>query len=215
MVRRSCVLLCKQADGVISFPRFADLLQEPAQWIYLFSIGDDRFYWLNQRQQPVGEPFAMDEHLYFAPPTAPGTYAYAGLVGFQLHNWYNRHRYCGRCGTPLQPDSKERMMRCPQCDCMSYPQICPAVIIGLTHGDKILLSKYKGRNYKDYALLAGFCRSGRNHRRNSAARGFGGGWAPAKKSLYYKSQPWPPLVRYYLVSLLNWTARMKPSSGGG
>ena len=77
----SCVLLCKQADGVISFPRFADLLQEPAQWIYLFSIGDDRFYWLNQRQQPVGEPFAM-ESIYTLRHLQPRHYAYAGLVGF-------------------------------------------------------------------------------------------------------------------------------------
>lgn len=186
----SCVLLCKQADGMISFPRFADLLQEPAQWIYLFSIGDDRFYWLNQRQQPVGEPFAM-ESIYTLRHLQPRHYAYAGLVGFQLHNWYNRHRYCGRCGTPLQPDSKERMMRCPQCDCMSYPQICPAVIIGLTHGDKILLSKYKGRNYKDYALLAGFAEVGETIEETVQREVWEEVGLPVKNIRYYKSQPWP------------------------
>lgn len=39
---------------------------------------------------------------------------------------------------------------------MEFPKICPAVIIGVTHGDRILMSKYTGRSYKNYALLAGF-----------------------------------------------------------
>ena len=43
---------------------------------------------------------------------------------------------------------------------MEFPKICPAVIIGVTDGDKILMSKYAGRTYKKYALLAGFTEIG-------------------------------------------------------
>ena len=131
------------------------------------------------------------ESIYSLRHLQPRHYAYAGLVGFHLHTWYNRHRFCGRCGTPLQPDGKERMMRCPACDCMSYPQICPAVIIGLTHGDKILLSKYNGRNYKDYALLAGFAEVGETIEETVKREVWEEVGLHVKNIRYYKSQPWP------------------------
>ncbi|MFR8118995.1 MAG: NUDIX domain-containing protein [Lachnospira sp.] len=43
---------------------------------------------------------------------------------------------------------------------MVFPKICPAVIIGVTDGDRILLTKYAGRTYKNYALVAGFTEIG-------------------------------------------------------
>ena len=57
-------------------------------------------------------------------------------------------------------DEKERMMRCPSCGLMEFPKICPAVIVGVTDGNRILMSKYAGRSYKIYALLAGFTEIG-------------------------------------------------------
>jgi len=39
---------------------------------------------------------------------------------------------------------------------MIFPRINPAMIIALTDGDRIMLSKYAGRNYTRYGLLAGF-----------------------------------------------------------
>ena len=52
------------------------------------------------------------------------------------------------------------MMQCPKCGLMEFPKICPAVIIGVIDGDRILMSKYAGREYKKYALLAGFTEIG-------------------------------------------------------
>ena len=178
-------------ESHITFPRFSDLKNpDTVQWIYLFSIDHERFYWINQRECPLGEPFEMLP-IFALRSHHPQHHTYAGLVGFHLHNWYNRHRFCGRCGTALNPDEKERMMRCPECNVMMFPQICPAVIIGLTHGDKILLSKYRGRNYKDYALLAGFSEIGETIEdtvRREVQEEVG---LPVKNIRYYKSQPWP------------------------
>ena len=81
---------------------------------------------------------------------------FAGVTGWQLHRWYTSRRYCGRCGSPMVKDAKERMMFCPECHLMEYPKISPAVIIAVTDGNRILMSKYAGREYKKYALLAGF-----------------------------------------------------------
>ena len=41
---------------------------------------------------------------------------------------------------------------------MEFPKICPAVIIGVTCGDKILMSKYAGRDFTDYACWPDFAR---------------------------------------------------------
>lgn len=184
------VLLRQDGDQII-FPRFSDLSDPQAvQWIYLFSIGEDRFYWINQRECPAGEPFQMLP-IFALRAHTPRHHAYAGLVGFHLHNWYNRHRFCGRCGSALKPDEKERMMRCPDCNVMMFPQICPAVIIGLTHGDKILLSKYRGRNYKDYALLAGFAEIGETIEETVKREVWEEVGVHVKNIRYYKSQPWP------------------------
>ena len=40
-----------------------------------------------------------------------------------------------------EKDSKERMLYCEFCHNMEFPKICPAVIIGVTDGDKILISE--------------------------------------------------------------------------
>ena len=184
-------VLLRQEGDTICFPRFSDLPNpEAVQWIYLFSIDEHRFYWINQRTCPLDAPFQMIP-IFSLRGCQPQHYAYAGLVGFHLHNWYNRHRYCGRCGTALQPEEKERMLRCPDCNAMLYPQICPAVIIGLIHGDKILLSKYRGRNYKDYALLAGFTEIGETIEETVKREVWEEVGLHVKNIRYYKSQPWP------------------------
>ena len=37
---------------------------------------------------------------------------FAAATAYHLYVWYRDNRYCGRCGKELQPDTKERMMRC-------------------------------------------------------------------------------------------------------
>ena len=85
---------------------------------------------------------------------------------------------------------KERMMRCPECGLMEFPKICPAVIIGVTDGGRILMSKYAGREYKAYALLAGFAEIGEpieDTVRREVMEEVG---LQVKNITYYKSQPW-------------------------
>ena len=70
------------------------------------------------------------------------------------------------------------------------PVLCPAVIVGITNGDKIILSKYEGRRFKRYALIAGFAEIGETieetvHREVMEEVGL-----KVKNLRYYKSQPW-------------------------
>ncbi len=71
-----------------------------------------------------------------------------------------------------------------------YPRICPAVIVAVRHGDKLLVSKYAGREYKNIALLAGFAEVGETieetvHREVMEEVGI-----KVKNLQFYKSQPW-------------------------
>lgn len=87
-------------------------------------------------------------------------------------------------------DKKERMLFCPECGCMEYPKICPAVIVGVTDGNRILMSKYAGREYKKYALLAGFAEIGETLEDTVRREVMEEVGLKVKNITYYKSQPW-------------------------
>jgi NAD+ diphosphatase len=115
---------------------------------------------------------------------------YAVMTGWHLYNWYRSNRICGCCGTPTEHDTKERMLRCPSCGNLIFPRISPAVIVAVTDGDRLLLSKYAGRAYTRYALLAGYTEIGETieqtvHREVLEEVGL-----KVKNLRYYKSQPW-------------------------
>ena len=90
----------------------------------------------------------------------------------------------------MKHDTKERMMYCPSCNRQEYPVLMPAVIVAITNGDKVILSKYEGRSYKRYALIAGFAEIGETieetvHREVMEEVGL-----KVKNLRFYKSQPW-------------------------
>ena len=112
------------------------------------------------------------------------------MTAWHLYNWYRNNRYCGRCGKPTVHDAKERMVRCQHCGNLIFPRISPAVIVAVTDGDRLLLSKYAGRGYTRYALLAGYTEIGETieqtvHREVMEEVGL-----KVKNLRYYKSQPW-------------------------
>ena len=81
-------------------------------------------------------------------------------------------------------------MRCPACGNMIFPRISPAVIVGVTDGDRLLMTQYAGRGYRHYALIAGFTEIGETleqtvHREVMEEVGL-----KVKNLRYYKSQPW-------------------------
>ncbi len=112
------------------------------------------------------------------------------MTGLHLNEWYRKHRFCGGCGTPTVHDDRERMLRCPNCGNMIFPVICPAVIIAVTDGDRLILSKYAGRNYSRYALLAGFTEIGETMEETVAREVMEEVGLKVKNIRYYKSQPW-------------------------
>ena len=186
-------LLLRKEDGSFDFPRFRDLEKKNEDIYqnstYLFAVDGQAFYLLQNLSIPAPSGFSL-ENIQFFRSAAPRHLAFAGITGYQLSQWYESRRWCGRCGSPLQHDEKERMMRCPKCGQMEYPKICPAVIIAVTDKNRLLLSKYAGRTYKRYALLAGFTEIGETLEETVKREVMEEVGLKVTNIRYYKSQPW-------------------------
>ena len=116
--------------------------------------------------------------------------AFAAATAYHLYQWYRDNRFCGRCGLPTQHGSGERMLKCPSCGNTIYPKIAPAVIVGLIDGNRLLMTKYNGRAYKRYALIAGFTEIGETAEETVIREVKEEVGLKAKNVRYYKSQPW-------------------------
>jgi NAD+ diphosphatase len=115
---------------------------------------------------------------------------FAAATAFHLATWYDNHRYCGHCKTPLKHLTTERALRCPVCNVKEYPKISPVVIVGITDGDRLLLTKYATGEYQRYALVAGYVEIGETLEdavRREVMEEVG---LEVHNMHYYKSQPW-------------------------
>ena len=177
----------------LTFPRFEELEGKVSDlygnFIYLFSIDNDRFYLVPKLDSSLLPDYSFYD-IKILRTAQPRYLSFAGITGHQLFQWYSSRRFCGCCGQPMEHDKKERMMYCPSCGRHEYPVLMPAVIVAITNGDKLLLSKYEGRSFKRYALIAGFAEIGETieetvHREVMEEVGL-----KVKNLRYYKSQPW-------------------------
>ena len=82
------------------------------------------------------------------------------------------------------------MMYCPACGQREYPKLNPAVIVAVTEGDKLLLTKYAGRAYTKYALIAGYTEIGETVEETVQREVMEEVGLKVKNIRYYKSQPW-------------------------
>lgn len=199
-------ILLRLQDEEVGYPRFEEIetLDEIdvkslyQQYVYLFEVDSVHFYLCTHKEKLVdwAEKLSKNSKSYEWADISklrnrsPKYLSFAGVTGWQLYQWYDSRRFCGRCGHPMVPDEKERMMKCPECGLMEFPKICPAVIIAVTHGNRILLSKYAGRAYKKYALLAGFTEIGETLEETVQREVMEEVGLKVKNITYYKCQPW-------------------------
>lgn len=178
-------ILIYENDGEIDLPHIDEVKAENAQ--FLFRI-DGRNYFMTQN--------AAETKRYKYKDTAilrwvrPMWKAFAAAVGEQLYRWYTEHRFCGRCASELKKSEKERALVCPVCGHIIYPDIAPSVIVAVTDGDRILMTKYAHGNYKKYALIAGYNEIGEDIEHTVIREVMEEVGLRVKNIRYYKSQPW-------------------------
>ncbi|MBQ8638292.1 MAG: NAD(+) diphosphatase [Lachnospiraceae bacterium] len=186
------MMLVKETAGTIAYP--------PASWdtagcVYAFSLDEERYFLhLEDLDGEQATRFEEQGYTWVKPmqfrTLAPRHLAFAGITAMHIRNWYMRNRYCGCCGHATELDHRERMVRCPSCGNMVYPRISPAVIVAVTRGEEILLTKYAGRTYSKYALIAGYTEVGETAEETVAREVMEEAGLKVKNIRYYKSQPW-------------------------
>ena len=158
--------------------------------IYLFSVDDDKHYFLSREEfevLPEGYEYINARTLRRS-GLSEKYIAFVTYTGVQLSNWYRNNRFCGRCGAATRLDATERAIRCG-CGNVIYPKISPAVIVGVTNGDKLLVTKYR-TGFAHFALVAGFTEIGETLEQTVAREVMEETGLKVTNIRYYKSQPW-------------------------
>ncbi len=172
------------SDYEKEFPHLADKSQ------FLFNIDNINYFMVDEKGLDSVDGWFYVSTNKFRTETKYWR-SFAGAVGRQLNRWYTNHRFCSKCGNPTKKSDSERMLYCESCGFHTYPTISPCVIVAVHNGNKLLLTKYAGRSYSRYALIAGFAEIGESleqtvHREVQEEVGL-----KVKNLKFYKSQPWP------------------------
>ncbi|MDR2889070.1 MAG: NAD(+) diphosphatase, partial [Lachnospiraceae bacterium] len=187
-------VLIKQTGELFSFPGYHQLNLPIGRFFYLFMISDQK-YFLYQSLSGDGLSDIAEKGYEYQPiivfrELQPRHRAFALITAYQINRWYFDNRFCGRCAQTMETDAKERLLRCPKCGNLVYPRISPAVIVGIVDHDRILLTRYAGREYNRYALVAGFTEIGETLEQTVAREVAEEVGLKIKNIRYYKSQPW-------------------------
>ena len=192
----SIVIVIRDNDVLVKgdlFPLRNEVSAEDDKLTYLFSLDDDKNYFLfdvtndEGAEIPEGYEF-VNIRTFRRSGTAKKYRVFVAYTAFQLARWYRDNAFCGRCRKKTFPDDKERAIRC-ECGNVIYPRIVPAVIVGITNGDRILVTKYK-TGFEHFALVAGFTEIGETLEETVAREAMEETGLKVRNIRYYKSQPW-------------------------
>lgn len=172
-------------DGLL--PKISDVPE--GEYERLFGIDEVGFFLAQRAPEKLPGGLCWQSTRAFR-TMQPLWMAFGGITACQLWRWEQSRRYCGRCGTKTQPSQAERARVCPGCGLIEYPKICPAVIVAISDGDKLLMARGVNSKTGNYALIAGFVEIGESfeqavHREVMEEVGI-----KVKNVRYYKSQPW-------------------------
>ena len=178
-------------DGVI-FPTLAELRNfhaiDPGKLTYLFDMDGRGFYLL---AEGLPETPGLEYHgIRFFRDRNPAWLCFGGATAVHLARWYENNRFCGKCAGQMARKADERALYCPDCGLVVYPRINPVVIVGITDGDRILLTKAAHSEYTNYALVAGFMEIGETLEDTVRREVMEEVGLKLKNIRYYKSQPW-------------------------
>lgn len=182
-------VLIKTGADQIALPTYSENSSYIEDFTYLFRIDDEEFFLVSFKNGQTPEDYS------FVPLQAvrrlrPKDTLFAVLTGFHLYVWYRDNKFCGRCGAAVEHSPKSRVLICPTCKNEIYPKIAPAVIVAVTDGDRILLTRYNGRAYKGYSLIAGFSEIGETPEETVVREVLEEAGLHVKNIRYYASQPW-------------------------
>jgi len=162
---------------------------DEAQYRYLLATDDIAFYWVDVDATEKSN-YQIGSTRSFRNLT-PAWLGFGSATAAHLAWWYDTNRFCGYCGQPLQEGATERSLVCEACGQTIYPTIMPAIIVGVTHGDKLLMTKFLG-GYDRYALISGYTEIGETFEDTVRREVMEEVGLQVHNIRYYGSQPWAP-----------------------
>ena len=197
LIYRDNALLCCFDGEEVLYPRVRDIaevfpqVREKAK--FMFRIDDVDY---QELRKPEIKPFGRWDYVHKdrIRELKPLWKVFAAVTGFQIHDFYTNTSFCGACGAEMEASEKERAMKCPECGRVRYPQICPGVIVGVTDGDRLLMTKYSVSHstYRRYALIAGYTEVGESLEDTVRREVMEEVGLEVDNIRYYGSQPWSP-----------------------
>lgn len=195
-IKENRTLLRTGEDGSYELPVFGEFPEEKEELkkkaYYMFSIDEKGCYYVTDMKHRDTDGYAFCGTQVYR-QMLPVHHAFAGITATQLHRWKESRRFCGRCGTQTEDSRFERAVVCPICGLTEYPKISPAVIVAITDGDRLLMSRYRpspDHQYRGYALIAGFVEIGESFEDTVNREIMEEVGLKVKNIRYYKSQPW-------------------------
>ena len=177
-------LLTHIEQGRLSFPTgFA-----AAEAVYLFRVDDQRYFLSADASAGPVDGFQF-RSLRELRDRCAGKELFAAFTAYHLWKWYDDNRSCGKCGGRLRPDTRERALNCCGCGHKIYPRINPAVIVGVTNGEHLLITRYR-KGFAHNALVAGFTEIGETLEQTVEREVMEETGLRVKNIRSYKSQPW-------------------------
>ena len=189
LVYRGNEVLCAGDAGELILPRWRELDLPADQGHYAFQLdGAPIFLTATEPGRiPEGFTFVSAASLRHA---LPRHIAWAVGVGGSLMRWYLQNALCGTCGAVMADSENERARICPECGTVVYPRINPAVIAAVHDGDRLLLTRYRGRPFKAYSLVAGFNEIGESIEDTVRREVMEETGLRVRNLRFYRSQPW-------------------------
>ncbi|MGE0076462.1 MAG: NAD(+) diphosphatase [Bacteroidales bacterium] len=185
-------LLLKVCNDKLEIPRKIDFVEitDSTESIFMFTLDNTPCFLVFDSLKVDSAKFEYKEINFFR-TAGQKEIAWLSILGFHLMNWYNQNRYCGKCGTKMQPKSDERALSCPACNAVVYPKISPAIIVAIISGNKILLARNSNFQGGWYSLVAGYVDVGETLEEALMREVKEEVGLEVKNIRYYKSQPWP------------------------
>lgn len=124
-------------------------------------------------------------HRLRAPDAALLAYARAMVI------WHERHRYCGRCGSPTTSMEAGHARDCAGCGTRHFPRVDPAIIVLVAGETRCLLGRQPAWPPGRYSTIAGFVEPGESLEDAVAREVEEETGVAVERVSYHSSQPWP------------------------
>lgn len=185
-------LLAKSVDNITTIPTKIDLKNLNLKNVqYLGAMHDKNCYYGEiSKDEIISKDMYFNSLRALSRKLTEEMFWIAGRA-VQMVNFNHDHKFCGRCGSLTENLEGERAKKCPKCGFITYPRICPAIIVAVINNGKLLLAHNNNSPKEMYSVVAGFVEAGETFEECVSREVLEETGISVKNIKYFGNQPWP------------------------